>query len=454
MPVTPGLTQSLAAKVHDLVAADLPAEASALARRGLIDCIAVTFAGWRAPVAEHLRRTHAPHWTYPLADPSLPKPRDAMHLAVAAHALDFDDTALLGHPSAVLFPAILAELRRTPAPGRRALSAWIAGYEVWAELETRLPEPLHAAGWHPSAIFGPPAAAAAVASLRGLPPDRIATAMSLAASMTGGVTAQFGSWAKPWQLARAAESGHIAADLAEAGMQAAPDALEQKAGGLLAALAGERGARLDGDCAPDLLLLTHGLNVKLYPMCYAMHRALDAAGALRRDHAPDPAKIDSVTVEIGATQAAILRHDRPTTVAEARFSLQFGVASMLLKGGCSLSELDDTFIHSAPLRALLPRITVDLLTERSQAEPAHSPWDRVTLHMADGMALRSDQIAFPLGHFHNPAPEQALRTKFADCLRVAGRGAEVDTLFATFNRIAGIDDCRSLFEGGRHALAD
>lgn len=452
--MTRGLTHSLAAKVHDVAASVLPADALALARRGLIDCIAVTFAGWDAPVARHLRRTEAPHWADPLADPNLSKPREAMHLAVAAHALDFDDTALSGHPSAVLVPAILAELRRTPTPGHRALSAWIAGYEVWAELETRLPEPLHAAGWHPSAIFGPPAAAAAVASLRGLSLDRIATAMSLAASMTGGVTAQFGSWAKPWQLARAAESGHIAADLAEAGMQAAPDALEHPAGGLLAALAGARRARLDGECAPDLLLLTHGLNVKLYPVCYAMHRVLDAAGALRRDHAPDPAQIESVTVEIGATQAAILRHDRPNTVAEARFSLLFGVASMLLKGACGLCELDETFIRSASVQRLLPRIKTELLTERSQAEPAHSPWDRVTLHMADGTALRSDQIAFPLGHFRNPAPEEALRTKFADCLRVAEREAKAKTLFDRFSGIVGIDDCRSLFEEGRHAQAD
>ena len=70
----------------------------------------------------------------------------------AAHALDFDDVALRGHPSAVLVPAILAEGQALNAGGERMLAAWVIGYETWAELCGREADRLHIKGWHPTAI--------------------------------------------------------------------------------------------------------------------------------------------------------------------------------------------------------------------------------------------------------------------------------------------------------------
>jgi 2-methylcitrate dehydratase PrpD len=48
------------------------------------------------------------------------------------------------------------------------LTAYIAGYEVWAELLAREPTPLHRKGWHPTTVLGTIAAAAACAKLCGL----------------------------------------------------------------------------------------------------------------------------------------------------------------------------------------------------------------------------------------------------------------------------------------------
>ena len=235
MPDPNGLTASLAKFVAGLDASDLPREAREIAACGFIDCIAVLYAGWDTPAARHMRQVaRAGAWTDPLQASELTGEEEALHLAIAAHALDFDDTALAGHPSAVLVPAILAELKNNPKPGLDAIAAWIAGYEVWAELNGREPDPLHAKGWHPSAVYGPPAAAAAIASLRGLDANRTRAALSIAASMTGGLVAQFGTWMKPWQLARAAQAGHVAAFLAETGMEAGPDVLEHPRGFLAA----------------------------------------------------------------------------------------------------------------------------------------------------------------------------------------------------------------------------
>ncbi|MCI5074135.1 MmgE/PrpD family protein [Oricola sp.] len=446
MPEPTELTASLANFVAGLDANDLPAKARDIALSGFIDCIAVLYAGWDAPAATHMRKVAGTDtWADPLQASGLPAQEEALHLAIAAHALDFDDTAIAGHPSAVLVPAILAELKANPKPGLRAIAAWVAGYEVWAELDAREPDPLHGKGWHPSAVYGPPAAAAAIASLRDLDTNKTQTAISIAASMTGGLVAQFGTWTKPWQLARAAQAGLVAASLAETGMEAAPDALEHPRG-FLGALSPRGNARLDGPRAADLHVLQQGLNIKFYPVCYAMHRALDAAAELAADNDIDPAQVAAVDVEIGATQAGLLHYSQPETVAQARFSLQFSIAAILLRRKCGLGELADDFILSEPVRALTPKITMTLLEERSPDEPAHSPWDRVTIRMKDGSVLVSRKVDFPLGHFRKPAGPDALKRKFDDCLTGCLPKERADTLYRALADLPALASTTSLFE--------
>jgi len=446
MPDSTGLTASLANFVARLDENDLPGEARDIALSGFIDCLAVLFAGWNAPAATHMRRAAgADRWDDPLKSSGLPAQEEALHLAIAAHALDFDDTAIAGHPSAVLVPAILAELKSNPNSGLRAIAAWVAGYEVWAELAAREADPLHGKGWHPSAVYGPPAAAAAIAALRDLDADKTQTALSIAASMTGGLVAQFGTWMKPWQLARAAQAGHVAASLAETGMEAAPDALEHPRG-FLGALSPYGKARLDGPRAAELHVLQQGLNIKFYPVCYAMHRSLDAAAELVEDNDIDPAQVAAVDIEIGATQAGLLHYSRPETVAQARFSLQFAIAAILLRRKCGLGELAEDFILSEPVRALTAVITMTALKERSLDEPAHSPWDRVTIRMKDGDVLVSRKVDFPLGHFRKPAGPDALKRKFDDCLTGSLPADRADTLYRALAGLPVLTSTTSLFE--------
>ena len=99
--------------------------------------------------------------------------------AVAGHALDFDDTGLDGHPSVVLAPVVLAEAERLGADWAAAVTAYAAGYEVWAELLGRDADKHHGKGWHPTAVFGAVACAAASACLRRLDAQRSAHALGI-----------------------------------------------------------------------------------------------------------------------------------------------------------------------------------------------------------------------------------------------------------------------------------
>ena len=160
----PALTAELGQFVAGLTLRDIPAEAQAVAKTGITDCFGVMIAGAQDPVVALIDREMAGSDGSALASliPSL-KRRNVEDAALvngaAAHVLDYDDVTLDGHPSAVLVPAIIAQGETFGASGSELLTAYVAGYEVWAELLMREPVPLHQKGWHPTAVRGAVAAA-------------------------------------------------------------------------------------------------------------------------------------------------------------------------------------------------------------------------------------------------------------------------------------------------------
>jgi 2-methylcitrate dehydratase PrpD len=265
------LTRSLAAFVSDLRLSAVPADALTVVHTGFADCIGTMIAGSIEDPPNILRKALASapgDASLFLTGPRVPAPDAAWINGTAAHALDYDDVALRGHPSTVLVPAILAEGESLGASGAQLATAYIAGYEVWAELAARDPAQHHQKGWHPTGIFGPIGAAAACASLRGLDPKRAAHALALGASHSSGLVANFGTMTKPYHAGRAAHSGVVAARLATAGFTASPDALEHPVG-FLAAVSpkGEADRASPAKAGQAWQILKQGLSVKKYPLC-------------------------------------------------------------------------------------------------------------------------------------------------------------------------------------------
>ena len=228
-----GLTEAIGTFIADLSPNRIPQQALEMARLGFIDCIGTMIAGRNEDAVRVLTSVLAP------ADgPSSitftrrhgPAPEAAWINGTAAHALDYDDVALRGHPSTVLVPAILAEAEALDASGLDMLVAYAAGYETWGELFRRNSGLMHKKGWHPTGLYGAVGAAAACAKLRRLDAGRAAMAVALGASQSAGLMANFGTMTKPFHAGRAAHAGIMSARLAEAGFTASADALEHPQG--------------------------------------------------------------------------------------------------------------------------------------------------------------------------------------------------------------------------------
>jgi 2-methylcitrate dehydratase PrpD len=418
------LTRALGAFVSNLRLAAVPPAALAVVHTGFADCVGTMIAGSVEEPPNLLHRTLA---TPPgaaslyLTGPRVPAPDAAFINATAAHALDFDDVALRGHPSTVLVPAILAEAEELGADGAAMAAAYVAGYEVWADLACRDRDQHHEKGWHPTGIFGPIAAAAACASLRGLDPEKAAHALAMGASHSSGLVANFGTMTKPYHAGRAAHAGVMVARLAAAGFTASLDALEHPQGFLAAASPKGNVDRTSPTRAGrDWQVLAQGLSVKKYPLCYCTHRALDGMLDLLRAEKIAPQDVESVSVSTGRRYATILRNARPQTGLEAKFSMQFAMASALVAGRAGLAELTDAFVRRADIQALMPRVRVEPDDREDPTRTGAAPWDQIVVETRDGRRLESARVTDERGSPQLPLSADELWTKFQGCL-AAGR---------------------------------
>lgn len=414
-----GLTRSLGEFVADVRIDRIPREALGIVHTGFADCVGTLVAGSIEDAPQTLLKTLSPQAgesTLFLDGPRVAAPEAALVNGTAAHALDFDDVALRGHPSAVLVPAILAEGEALKSSGAQLATAYVAGYEVWADLASRDPDQHHDKGWHPTGIFGAIGAAAACASLRGLDAEKATQAIALGASHSCGLMANFGTMTKPYHAGRAAQAGVLAARLAAAGFTASPDALEHPQG-FLGAVSPE--GRVDrtspARAGTAWRILTDALSVKKYPLCFCTHRALDGILDLLAETPVKASDVKGVTVTTSKRNITVLRNARPQTGLEAKFSMQFAMASALVAQRAGLAELTDPFVQRADVQAMLPKVAVVASTDREDPNRLGAvPFDVVLLETTDGRRLEK-RVRTERGSPEAPLSREELWAKFQAC---------------------------------------
>lgn len=441
-----GLTAALGQFVASLDYDRIPATALPLLRDAFTDTVAVIMVGVAEPVSQIVLRTCAEPRERGEARACLSRIRcsaadAALVGGTAAHALDYDDQSLSGHPSAVLVPAILAEGEARGASGRDLVTAYVAGYEVWAEL-LRRDANYHTKGWHPTSVYGSVAAAAAVSVLNRLPAERASAALAIAASHAGGLAANFGTMTKPYHAGMAARSGLVSARLAAAGMTANDAALEHAQGFLHAFSPGRPDRDSPAQVGSDWYLLRQRLCIKKYPTCYFMHRSFDATVKLLAGRGIGADDIAEIEVTMGRGQTAVLINEHPRTGLEAKFSEQFAMAAAVILGRMGVNEVNDETAQRADFQSFYRKVRLNPVDEYDTRDPAHSPSERVVIRLADGRTLDSGSIRIIAGHADDPLSVDELWEKFSACTTRTHTAPQAKALFAQLQAVetlTGID---------------
>lgn len=445
------LTQAYADYITASRSLVLPERAIEVAILGFTDAIGVTLAGAQEEAVLALARWVQEQGGPPVARVfghglRVPAAAAALLNATAAHALDYDDFAFSNHPSAVLVPAILAAADSSAADGAMLLRAYAIGYEVWSDAFLREKDLYYDQGWHPTAVLGTLGATAAACVIWNLSAEQTRHALALAASSAGGVFENFGTMAKPFHGGRAAWVGLQAAGMARCGLQASATAIEGRHG-LMRAFSPQGRVDLQSAApAPGQWRLTQlGLNIKKYPVVGSAQRGIDAALGLRRENTLELERIRRIDAHISVRHAAVMPHHRPTDALQAKFSLEFAIASALVHGAVGLAQLRDEVVRDPRIVALMERVHIHTTEEFEPGWRDAAPFDQIFLQLDDGSSIASPKVRRATGHADTPLPPEQLQEKFMACTQAAGIDTEAArALYAQLQNLQDLSDAGSL----------
>lgn len=401
--------------------------------RSLVDTVGVTLAGFDSDVIEALDRWgqtelapgDAVVWgRAQTASPS----RAALINGTAAHALDFDDAApsMPMHPSAVVWPAVLAWTDVHETDTDAVLRAADIGQTVFRAIGEALPMKVHyARGWHSTATVGRLAATASLIHLAGLTTDQARSAVGIAATMAAGAVANFGTMTKPMHAGQAAQDAVVAVGMAKAGLTANPSQLDHPKGyfslfGVAEHPRADLADRLrfwQDDWAQEWTL-------KRYPACYGTHRAVDAIIELHDEIGSSAAEFDQIEVRVHPSALEPLISHLPSTGLEGKFSMPYTMVRALTEGRLDLDAFTDERVNGDGVLAMMERVnvvTADAPSTRPDLAGAHFAEVAVTLPSGSRFERL---VEISRGDARNPLTDAEVDAKFLACCAVAGWGSD------------------------------
>ncbi|MCW5576825.1 MAG: MmgE/PrpD family protein [Burkholderiales bacterium] len=449
MPREIALTAEVARFTVRTKPSQIPREVMRHGKRSLLDGLGLALAG-NAAESGHVVRSYLKTLGLPLDRGAtvigtalkVPPRFAAFANGIAIHADDYDDTqlavakdrvyGLLTHPTAPALPAVLALAERDNRSGLDLLAA----YQIAVEVETKLAEAInprhYADGFHSTATFGAIGAAAGAARLLGLDVAQTAQALSLGASQAAGLRENFGTMTKPFHPGRAAESGVLAAELVRLGWSAAPNALEAKRGFFNAAGGGYDPRAIHGRLGKPWTFAMPGVSIKPHPSGSLTHPGMGVMLDLVLRHDIKPAQVRKIRVGTNRHMPNTLIHRRPKTELQAKFSMEFCMAILLLERKAGLAEFTDAAVNRPDVQR-----TIGLVDFGVHPEAEAAGYEKMTtiidIELKDGRTV-GGRADFGKGSPANPMSDEEVAGKFIECATWGGlsesdAGKVVDRVF-------------------------
>jgi 2-methylcitrate dehydratase PrpD len=428
-PKAPGLTDYVGRFVGAAKYEDIPGEVVELGKKSILDCLGLALAGSKAQTGtlcrQYLEKIGVCDGKATIIGSARKtSPRFAAFVnGVSIHADDFDDTqlatakdrvyGLLVHPTVSVLPAVFALAESGGISGKQLMVAYHLGVEVECKIAEAISPRHYQGGFHSTGTCGPFGSAAACAKLLGFEHSKILNAFGLVASQSGGLRENFGTMTKPFQAGRAAESGLASVELVALGWTAAEQILEADRG-FFHAFGGsyDPGAIMDRLGKP-WTFVSPGISLKPYPSGSLAHPAMTELARLIEAHDLQAAQVEKVDVGANHNMTTTLLHHQPKTGLEAKFSMEFCLAILLLERKAGLGEFADKVVQRADVQEMIRRVNFYVDPEAESAG-----YDKMTsllkIYLKDGRVIKG-RADFGKGSPANPMTFEEAAAKFRGC---------------------------------------
>ena len=456
-----GLTREVTAFVLETGYEGIPSEVIELGKKSMLDGLGLALSGSVAETGvilkKYLEQQGLSGQTTVIGTGLRVQERFAAFAnGVGVHADDYDDTqlavqkdrvyGLLTHPTAPCLPAALAVSEKHDQSGQELISAYNLGLEVETKISEAMSPRHYQHGFHSTATCGVFASTSAVAKLYGLDSDTTTRALAIAGSQAAGLRENFGTMTKPFHAGRAAEAGVIAADLAQAGWTATDKILESPRGFFQAHGGGYELDALHGKLGNPWTFMDPGVSIKPHPSGSLTHPGMTKMLELVLEHDIQPGDVEKVDIGTNHNMPNALIHHQPTDELQAKFSMEFCMAILLLERRGALPEFTDEVVNSSDVKSMIRRINFGVHPEAEAAG-----YDKMTtiidIHMKDGQVI-SGRADFGKGSPANPMSYDEVADKFRGCAEFAkwdqGKTEQIIETVRTLEQLESVRELTSL----------
>ncbi len=458
-PQVQKLTANVAQFVVDTRYTDIPSETLELGKKSILDGLGLALSGSKAETAglieEHTRSFgfHPGGATVLGSGTKLPARFAAFANGVAIHVDDFDDTqlasgkdrvyGLLVHPTVCVLPAALATAELQGKSGKELLLAYQVGVEVECKIAEAISPRHYVDGFHSTGTCGVFGGTAACARLKGFDADKTVRAFAIAASHAAGLRENFGTMMKPFQAGHATESGVVAADFAALGWTGADQILEAPRGFFHAYGGGYDPSAIVDRLGKPWTFQSPGVSIKPFPSGSLTHPGMTELLRLVRSNSIRAAEVERVEVGTSRNMPNTLIHHRPTSGLQAKFSMEFCMAILLLDGKADLTRFTDTVVKRPDVQEMIGRV-------RFYADPEaeKAGYDKMTtiikIVLKDGRVI-SGRADFGKGSPTDPMSFDEVAEKFQGCAAFAEwPTAKATQVIAFVRALEDVPDIRTL----------
>jgi 2-methylcitrate dehydratase PrpD len=458
-PQAAKLTAHIAEFVGNTQLTEIPPETIELGKKSILDGLGLALSGSRAETADLIQQyvkslgCGSGSATVLGTQVKYPARFAALVNGIAIHVDDFDDTqlasakdrvyGLLVHPTVCVLPAALAAAEVSGKSGKELLVAYQIGVEVECKIAEAISPRHYEDGFHSTGTVGVFGGTSACARLKRLDAAQTVRAFAIAASHAAGLRENFGTMMKAFQAGHATESGIVAADLAAIGWTGADQILEAQRGFFHA-----YGGSYDPPVITEHLgnpwtLQDPGVSIKPFPSGSLTHPGMTEL--MRLIHTNSIRAADVAQVEVGTNHNMLntLIHHHPTTGLQAKFSMEFCMAILLLDGKADQTKFTDAVANRPDVQEMIGRVRF-----YTDPEAETAGYDKMTtilkITLKDGRVI-SGRADFGKGSPANPMSYDEVAEKFLGCAAFAEwPTSKAKQVIELVRRLEDVPDIRTL----------
>lgn len=405
-----GPTFSLASFVSNISVNEIPDDVFHEAKRTLINVLAISLSGTQETPSRALLEWASKQSAAPRAtvigglrtSPSIA----ALLNGYLAHIQDFDDTHLptILHPSAPVWPSVLALSEDIGISGKDALAAFLLGAEVECRVAMSVYPWHYDHGWHITGTAGVFGSAAGAGRVLRLAPEIMNHCLAMAGTHASGLREALGSHAKAMHPARSASIGLESAELARLGMTGPDDIFGGRRGfWAIHSHEGHSESQLLGGLGERWEIKNNGL--KPFANGIVAHPLQDAIIQIRNHNGITADQIESLVFRVNPLVVELMGRASPKTGFDGKFSYRHCVAVGLIDGAGGAFQFTDQRVKDPEVISLRSLIS-EIIDPEIKEDSTH-----LSVKLKNGETIEK-YVEHAIGTPENPMSDQDLETKF------------------------------------------